>query len=110
MVLYPNKLPESERVCSGICRQHPVSIHAPTQGATQSFLCYALFDVVSIHAPTQGATGNVPYKKNSAVVSIHAPTQGATVISRKVYSTNISFNPRTHAGCDPIAIGLVLSM
>ena len=21
MVLYPNKLPESERVCSGICRQ-----------------------------------------------------------------------------------------
>ena len=22
MVLYPNKLPESERVCSGICKQH----------------------------------------------------------------------------------------
>jgi hypothetical protein len=22
MVLYPNKLPESERVCSGICTQH----------------------------------------------------------------------------------------
>jgi len=24
MVLYPNKLPESERVCFGICRNQPV--------------------------------------------------------------------------------------
>lgn len=33
MVLYPNKLPESERVCSGICTQtdvmsHPVVNHS----------------------------------------------------------------------------------
>lgn len=26
MVLYPNKLPESERVCSGICNNH---VHDP---------------------------------------------------------------------------------
>ena len=26
MVLYPNKLPESERVCSGICSQHKISL------------------------------------------------------------------------------------
>ena len=34
MVLYPNKLPESERVCSGICNQKTMIeffIHMPFQ-------------------------------------------------------------------------------
>ena len=35
-------------------------------------------------------------------VSIHAPTRGATTQIRPVQDNIISFNPRTHAGCDGI--------
>ena len=33
-------------------------------------------------------------------VSIHAPTRGATVLSRSGIRPMVSFNPRTHTGCD----------
>ena len=91
-----------------------VSIHAPTQGATQSVLSGITFPDVSIHAPTQGATprffirivifycfnprthaGCDNYRNLSLdekLVSIHAPTQGATrlaVIVIVTYSVSI---------------------
>ena len=36
------------------------------------------------------------------IVSIHAPTQGATVITISSITLRGGFNPRTHAGCDPV--------
>ena len=55
---------------------------------------------VSIHAPTRGATSwSVPIKKQ-ARVSIHAPTRGATFPASAGSCSSISFNPRTHTGCD----------
>ena len=35
-----------------------------------------------------------------AGVSIHAPTWGATLFRRMLLIKAISFNPRTHMGCD----------
>ena len=35
MVLYPNKLPESERVCSGICKEAPECYWAYTTERTE---------------------------------------------------------------------------
>ena len=55
-----------------------ISIHAPTQGATEALDETDQAAYISIHAPTQGAT--IAVKKFSVVgaISIHAPTQGAT--------------------------------
>ena len=80
-------------------RFHDVSIHAPTQGATQFGGVGARVWRVSIHAPTQGATAKIKAETNNIDVSIHAPTQGAT-LSSVDSTTNTRFNPRTHAGCD----------
>ena len=100
---------------------------------------------VSIHAPTRGATGTYIVSYKVSCVSIHAPTRGATITSVNTYartfwfqsthprgvrpllvvlpgyltrfqsthprgvrlsrctvkqSLGISFNPRTHEGCD----------
>jgi len=35
-------------------------------------------------------------------VSIHAPTRGATLLCNPARLYYCSFNPRTHAGCDPM--------
>ena len=56
----------------------PVSIHAPTQGATIGSSGKQVLTKVSIHAPTQGATRRTGCSQWSSSVSIHAPTQGAT--------------------------------
>ena len=83
-------------------RGSPVSIHAPTWGATMYFLNYSDCHSVSIHAPTWGATlpsslvvelssfqSTHPHgvrRKNGKLtcrlkcVSIHAPTWGATCL------------------------------
>ena len=59
-------------------RLSPVSIHAPTRGATSKPAPCALVIGVSIHAPTRGATRpNTPCRREYPV-SIHAPTRGAT--------------------------------
>ena len=58
--------------------------------------------LVSIHAPTRGATVWSLPSHERANVSIHAPTRGAT---REMYcciSAILSFNPRTHTGCDMV--------
>ena len=59
--------------------------------------------IVSIHAPTWGATSIRQARKLKDDVSIHAPTWGATTDWSIQQLANISFNPRTHVGCDPNA-------
>ena len=56
-----------------------ISIHAPTNGATNPLLCVIhSICFISIHAPTNGATNcNVCFGKHICI-SIHAPTNGAT--------------------------------
>ena len=99
-----------------------VSIHAPTRGATGHDALYVWCRLVSIHAPTRGATARLLCPRITGAVSIHAPTRGATTVCQfiglldKFQSTHprgvrledvkhingyISFNPRTHEGCDP---------
>ncbi len=96
----------------------------------RNFRCSSSFilpGVVSIHAPTRGATAECPagvvgnrgattagrrfqsthprgvrlsieiLSGRRGRVSIHAPTRGATLM---IQAVAISFNPRTHAGCD----------
>ena len=55
---------------------------------------------VSIHAPIQGATGTGGCNVLTALVSIHAPIQGATPVLTLIVFHIMSFNPRTHIGCD----------
>ena len=55
---------------------------------------------VSIHAPTRGATSLSISTTASTEVSIHAPTRGATLGSLTKRLICQSFNPRTHTGCD----------
>ena len=41
------------------------------------------------------------YKDDKCIcVSIHAPTRGATLPKQLLIACQISFNPRTHEGCD----------
>ena len=99
-----------------------VSIHAPTRGATRPPMGGCLCKQVSIHAPTRGATVKpslivsknrfqsthprgvrLEYLKTLAhrdKVSIHAPTRGATPFKVLLTICSLSFNPRTHEGCD----------
>ncbi len=99
----------------------PVSIHAPTRGATKRAIGYSHPSEVSIHAPTRGATrdalspaaggwfqstrprGARPEAEGSADVPdcfnprAHAGRDGFRI---RAYSTFCSFNPRAHAGRD----------
>ena len=59
----------------------PVSIHAPTRGATPAVDRVACHDDVSIHAPTRGATRFIFDFLHFGLVSIHAPTRGATRVN-----------------------------
>ncbi len=36
-------------------------------------------------------------------VSIHAPARGATLVSLRILTTHLSFNPRSRAGSDAMA-------
>ena len=45
--------PDEERT---VIRVSPISIHAPTKGATDSGVNYKPEYAISIHAPTKGAT------------------------------------------------------
>ena len=55
---------------------------------------------VSIHAPTRGATFVLVHPQKWQNVSIHAPTRGATQFRQCVLKLMERFNPRTHTGCD----------
>ena len=55
---------------------------------------------VSIHAPTRGATRVRFVEWRPHHVSIHAPTRGATIRAVCGYEAKTRFNPRAHAGRD----------
>lgn len=59
MVLYPNKLPESERVCSGICKIFPFS------------LLFILVFFVFFLSVMPGSTLNFVYKYNDYFLLLH---------------------------------------
>ena len=103
--------------------RHPISIHAPTWGATDWRLTKhyqsPYFNprthvgcdrgkrgrrprrAISIHAPTWGATGiYLDFFCRVSPISIHAPTWGATETSTLKHNIMPNFNPRTHVGCD----------
>ena len=61
-----------------VLRDEPVSIHAPTGGATGGGRETPYATGVSIHAPTGGATVADGKLSVASGVSIHAPTGGAT--------------------------------
>ncbi len=90
-------------------------------GCDRKALVHTCKPRVSIHAPTWGATNRMPTQPKQEGVSIHAPTWGATVVYsihnvfflfqsthprgvrqkiRFMTTYDLSFNPRTHVGCD----------
>ena len=98
-----------------------VSIHAPTRGATQCRLQHQRIWLVSIHAPTRGATSSALRNISvSAFQSTHphgvrltktevlrqyrtfqsTHPHGVRRIVADLLSCLLSFNPRTHTGCD----------
>ena len=78
----------------------PISIHAPTRGATASSIQYLDLGSISIHAPTRGATRKQvrpllePRRFQSTLPRGERP-QYRTIIHSIVY-----FNPRSHEGSD----------
>ena len=62
---------------------------------------------ISIHAPTKGATSFSRIRSLIAVISIHAPTKGATLLDANMVYYNYNFNPRSHEGSDTISIAAV---
>ena len=100
-----------------------ISIHAPTQGATQSVphkstktqdfnpRSHAGSDATyskphSVQTkfqstlPRRERRGHLLILKPTLMISIHAPTQGATETTDYVVSLANDFNPRSHAGSD----------
>ena len=75
-----------------------VSIHAPTQGATDTELFKKAMGLFQSTRPRRARQIRV-VGRYLRYVSIHAPTQGATSIAVVVKSTRC-FNPRAHAGRD----------
>ena len=80
---FQSTLPQGERrfPFSYLITPYPISIHAPTRGATQPSDCVRGVTMISIHAPTRGATDHCMYTGWYGVISIHAPTRGATLLS-----------------------------
>ena len=79
----------------------PVSIRAPTRGATVAAAALAYFGDVFQSARPRGARRDQPLRRaRRRVVSIRAPTRGATRSLQRVPARTWCFNPRAHAGRD----------
>ncbi len=107
---FQSTLPQGERhfTILHIAATLPISIHAPTRGATNDTATYTDAQLISIHAPTRGATdaGKLPGRRDvdfnprshkgsdlmernynaTLGISIHAPTRGATMAMRRGHS------------------------
>ena len=90
--------PKDKEVVIQLCK---VSIHAPTRGATLFICAKSIVNTwfQSTHPHGVRLIGNT-HKRFGYNVSIHAPTRGATQCGLGSYPVMISFNPRTHTGCD----------
>ena len=78
----------------------PISIHAPTRGATLFPVACKHSGEISIHAPTRGATEQGKEVLILENISIHAPTRGATIKETVHDGSYENFNPRSHEGSD----------
>ena len=87
-----------------------ISIHAPMWGATDRGKGLHGAILISIHASMWGATFRCLTNLKATLISIHAPMWGATIWPSGLTKCQINFNPRTHVGCDLIAIILPLSV
>ena len=63
-----------------------------------------LFCKISIHAPTRGATCSYLDRANRESISIHAPTRGATFVFSRTPSFPWNFNPRSHERSDSTCV------
>ena len=79
--------------------QQGVSIHAPTWGATFTLLRGRKCSCVSIHAPTWGATV-VLFLALSYLLFQSTHPRGVRLVINVLGINIVSFNPRTHVGCD----------
>ena len=61
-----------------------------------------MFDikVISIHAPAEGATNSFFSLSFRAIISIHAPAEGATWHGAQLHGQQKHFNPRSRGGSD----------
>ena len=123
--------PRTHMGCDLPCHKYQgattVSIHAPTWGATtvvmhrpeqncefQSthphgvrpyvYVTITTLSRVSIHAPTWGATKEAVDGDEFRVFQSTHP-HGVRPLCNSILSHLISFNPRTHMGCDTLAVG-----
>ena len=80
-----------------------VSLHAPTRGATYYIFLFMLVRNVSIHAPTRGATSEKQTEIQFGMFQSTHPL-GVRLETMLELSSSLSFNPRTHSGCDIKAI------
>ena len=78
----------------------PISIHAPTWGATRVVkTTLNPFDHFNPRTHVGCDLRELPQEPEK-LISIHAPTWGATLDVLKMLSDLQHFNPRTHVGCD----------
>ena len=101
-LLFQSALPRGERPLTLLLKSVdiPISIRAPTRGATFLLQFLGGAEMISIRAPTRGATDNIMGIAFSFLISIRAPTRGATsiILTLNLYPKN--FNPRSHEGSD----------
>ena len=89
-----------DRICPGNGREH-VSIHAPTQGATENYIPAGMIGEQFQSTLPHRERPRPPYSCSRYFpVSIHAPTQGATESNTHYECSIIGFNPRSHTGSD----------
>ena len=78
----------------------PISIHAPTRGATLPWFSGIRPVVISIHAPTRGATGS-PCKSSRHPGHFNPRAHAGRDVANPQYRSHRPyFNPRAHAGRD----------
>ena len=109
--LFQSTLPQGERRINAPVSVvlMPISIHAPTRGATRGSRPVPGNQEISIHAPTRGATCCMLTKRKRQKISIHAPTRGATPSEACSSSYSSNFNPRSHKGSDACFVPSVCS-
>ncbi len=81
----------------GGSHEAPISIHAPTWGATRRSRQSGGNFNPRTHV---GCDGYMSRNEVRELISIHAPTWGATVAEFGQRLVLKDFNPRTHVGCD----------
>ena len=78
----------------------PISIHAPTRGATKAVLLLCSVCHISIHAPTRGATLLMPIGVSMDCQFQSTLPQGERRRSGSCPLQVLYFNPRSHKGSD----------